>query len=90
MGKIKHVATRLGLGIGAVYAFFLIPSIEQLFIPTFLILLRQILALGFAACLLINPESLIETGERFGPKLLSILNLMFTNKKKDKENGAGK
>lgn len=83
MKKIQDLATNLGFGIGSAYAFFLIPSIADLFSPTFMVLLKQILAISFAVCLLISPKSLVEVGEKFGPKLITILNTLFGKNKSD-------
>lgn len=85
MRRLKTAATQIGLGIGAVYGFFLIPNIEILFKPDFVLLLRQWLAIGFAVCLLINPKSLIEAGETFAPKLVSVLQIVFGSKKNKDE-----
>lgn len=79
--RIRYFAAQVGLGLGAVYAFFMVPSIAELFAPTFLILLRQSLALGFALCLLLNPKALIEIGETFAPKLITFFQIFFTNNK---------
>lgn len=83
MRRIKLLATNLGLGIGAVYAFFLIPQIESLFDVSFMILLRQVLAIGFGICLLINPKSLVDAGEHFAPKLINVLNVLFGKSNKN-------
>lgn len=83
--RAKTAATNIGLGIGAVYAFFLIPDIEGLFKVEFILMMRQGLAMGFAVCLLINPKALTESGEKFAPKLVSVLQILFGGKNKDNE-----
>lgn len=84
MKKIKSAAAQIGLGLGACYAFFLIPSIEGLFKDTFVLLIRQIIAIGFAACLLINPKALIDLGQTYAPKLVLILQMLFYPNKNEK------
>lgn len=83
--RAKAAATNIGLGIGAVYAFFLFPEIEGLFKVEFIVMLRQGLAIGFAVCLLINPKSLVESGEKFAPRIISILQIIFGSKDKNNE-----
>lgn len=85
MRRVRIFAAQLGLGIGAVYAFFLIPDIAELFRPSFLILLRQVLALSFGVCLLLNPSALAAAGAKYGPKVIEILSLFFSNKSKKDE-----
>lgn len=72
MKKIKAVATELGLGLIGVYLFFLIPQIEQNFSPNFILLLRQVVSLGFGLCVFTNIRGLIDAGEKILPKVLSI------------------
>lgn len=81
MQKIRTAATHIGLGIGAVYALFLIPDISGQFETAFISTLRQGLIIGFAICLLINPQSLISAGEAFAPKVIKVLQLLFNSKK---------
>lgn len=80
--KIKNFAGEAGLGIGAVYAFFMITPVNELFLPQVIIVLRQVLVVGFAICILINPKGLVEMGEAFAPKLIKLLTLLF---KKDED-----
>lgn len=82
--RIRYAAAQIGLGLGTVYAFFMLPSIAELFDPAFLMLLRQTLALSFAFCLLLNPKSLIEIGSQMAPKIISFFQL-FTANKQDKD-----
>lgn len=82
-GKIKNFAGEAGLGIGSVYAFFLIPNIYELFSPEAVIVIRQVLVISFAFCILVNPKGLIEVGETFAPKLIKVLTLIFNNKKNE-------
>lgn len=85
MKRIRTFAAQLGFGIGATYAFFLIPDIAELFRHSFLILLRQVLALSFGICLLLNPQALADVGAKYGPKIIEIINLLFSNKSKKDE-----
>lgn len=86
MKQVRTAVTQIGLGIGTVYCFFLIPSVAELFKPSFLILTKQVLAIAFAACLLISPQSLINLGASIAPKLLSMYNIFFGGPKNNKEN----
>ena len=79
--KVKYAASQIGLGIASIYAFFMVPSIQELFSPTFLILLRQTLAICFAICLGINPRQLIQLGEQFAPKIITFFKIFFTHDK---------
>ncbi len=86
MKKVSFIAARVGLGLMAVFGFFSFPQIAELFSPAFLILIKQVLALAFSICLLLNPQQLIDMGTVWGPKLLNILTLLFSNNnKKDKD-----
>lgn len=76
MRRVKSFAMNLGLGIGAVYCFFLIPAIEGLFTASFITLLRQILVITFAVCLLISPEKIIDLGIKIAPKMIAILDII--------------
>lgn len=80
MRRIKNAAAQIGFGLACVYAFFLVPAIEKLFTDNFILLLRQVVAISFSVCLLVNPRSLIELGETYAPKIIKILTLIFTNK----------
>lgn len=79
--KIKYHVAQIGLGTSSVYAFFLIPSIEEQFTDAFLIILRQTLIVIFAICLWINPRSLIDMGSQMAPKLITFFKIFFTNDK---------
>ena len=82
--KIRYLATQIGLGIASVYAFFIVPSISELFDPTFIIILKQSLAIAFAICLGINPKQLITLGEQFAPKIITFFQIFFNNNKQDR------
>ena len=79
MRRIKNAAAQIGFGLACVYAFFMVPAIEKLFTDNFILLLRQVIAISFAVCLLVNPRSLIEIGETYAPRIIKILTLLFTN-----------
>jgi len=79
MKRIKSAAAQIGFGLACVYGFFLLPTIEKLFTDNFILLLRQVVAISFAVCLLVNPRSLIEIGETYAPRIIKILTLLFTN-----------
>lgn len=86
MKRIKNAAAQIGFGLGAVYGFFLIPAIDNLFADNFVLLLRQVVAMAFAACLLVNPRALIELGETYAPKIISIISMLFTNSNNNTKN----
>lgn len=76
MKKFRVFATHMGVAIGVVYLFFLIPPIEALFPTKFMLSLRQTLAVSFAICLLFNYEGIIRSGEKIVPKLMAILDII--------------
>lgn len=84
MKKVKDAAAEIGLGLGAFYLFFLIPSISGLFSDDFVLLLRQVLAMSFGISLLVNPQKLLEYGEKFAPKIKAIISIFFNSKNDEK------
>jgi len=83
MKRLKTVATSLAMGLGLVYLLFMWRPVEALFPVSFMTLLRQIIALSFAVCVLISPDAIVRAAEQMVPKVIGILTMMFTNKKKD-------
>lgn len=84
--KLQAAAAQIGLGIGAVYGFFLLPDIRDLFKIEFIIILRQVLAIGFALCLFVNPKALSEYGENLVPKIKIFLHTFFSSKNEKDNN----
>lgn len=84
MKKLRAAAAEVGLGLGAFYLFFLIPQISALFSDDFILLLRQVLSMGFGISLMVNPHKLVEYGEKFAPKIKSIISILFNNKDNEK------
>lgn len=76
MKRLRAAAAEVGLGLGAFYLFFLIPSISELFTDDFILLLRQVLAMSFGISLMINPHKLVEYGEKMAPKIKSIITIL--------------
>lgn len=85
MKQLKSVATSLAMGLGLVYTLFLWEPIEGLFPVSAITLLRQAIVISFAVCVLISPDSIVRAAERMVPKVVGILTMIFTNKKKDNE-----
>lgn len=86
MKRLQAVSANLGLGFASVYALFLVPSIAEIFPPSYLVLIKQGVVLGFSVCLLASPRSVISMGHQMVPKIVSILSLFYT---KNKDNDSG-
>lgn len=85
MKKVKDFAAQLGLGLGTAFCLFYIPQVQDLFSMEFLVLVRQVLILGVAVCVVVSPESLISLGSRMAPKIISILSIFINNNKSKSE-----
>lgn len=83
MNFVRSLAAQIGTGLGVVYLFFLIPSIEELFARKLMLLIRQSLSMSFAVCLLFGYEKIISSAERLAPKIIAIINILFTGSKKN-------
>lgn len=81
MEKVKRAATSTGFAIGVIYAFFLIPSISDLWKDSIILIIRQTLCIGFAVCLLFAPKEIIALGASFAPKLSEMYNVFFKSNK---------
>lgn len=86
MKKLQAVTANLGLGLGMAYGLLLIPSIHENFPTSFVMLIKQVLIIGFLACIIIAPQSLINIGYKAAPKITAIFNVLFGGPKNNKEN----
>ena len=88
MVRIRQIASHLGTGIGLVYLFFMWEPIYTLFPEAFLILIRQVLSLSFAVCILLAPEQIVRAGQKMAPKVVALIAMFFNINIKNKDNDA--
>lgn len=76
MKRIRSAASEVGIGLAAIYLFFLIPQISSIFSDSFVLMLRQGCIIGFAISLGINPHKLIDYGIKMSPKIKAIMDIL--------------
>lgn len=76
MKRLKAAAVDFGIGAVIIYLILLIPSIASEFTKEFVSAARQTLITIFGICVFGNWKGIFEEGERLGPRVLSLANIV--------------